>query len=221
MTYEETIQCLTEMGSRYNDGFSSPDRSYLDSLYFTLFGRSIPNKNCSDCYRDAYMEIKIKLNKTKAMPKKSDFVLKAGAIITFFGEPVCYSNANITDEAALRFLAMNPRNESLFESLPEDWKSRLPKSDTDNSAEAEDKDSIIARLTKENEQLRNENEALKVSVTRKKAKKKTEQAPALESSTEEQSPEPVQEDETSERTVSEDADEVSVEEPEEAPVLEV
>lgn len=205
------------MESRYNDGFSSLDRSHLDSLYFTLFGRSIPNKNCSDCYRDAYMEIKIKLNKTKAMPKKSDFVLKAGAIITFFGEPLCYSNANITDEAALRFLAMNPRNESLFETLPDDWKSRLPKSDADNSAEAENKDSIIARLTKENEQLRNENEALKASVPHKKGKKKSEPDPAPESSTEEQPAEPVQEDEPTEETVSEDADEVSVEEPEEAP----
>lgn len=219
MTYEEAIQCLTEMESRYNDGFSSLDRSYLDSLYFTLFGRSIPNKSCSDCYRDAYMEIKIKLNKTKAMPKKSDFVLKAGAIITFFGEPQCYSNANITDEAALRFLAMNPRNESLFESLPDDWKSRLPKSDADNSAEAEDKDSIIARLTKENEQLRNEIETLKAT-PRKKGKKKSEPAPDPESSTEEQPAEPVQEDEPTEETVSEDADEVSVEEPEEAPAQE-
>lgn len=229
MTYEETMTRLKEMESRYQDGFSSLDRSLLDSLYFNIFGREITNRGCSDCYRDAYMEILIYLKRNKAMPKKSDFVLKAGAIITFFGEPKCYSNANITDEAALRFLALNPANEKLFEHLPEGWKSRLPK--TDDAPEAEDKDAVIARLTnenelltKENELLRSENSALKASAPRKKGKKKSEPdpAPAVEASADEPPTETAPEVEAAEVEVSEDAepsdaDEVSVEEPEEAP----
>ena len=221
MTYEETITRLKEMESRYQDGFSSLDRSLLDSLYFNIFGREITNRGCSDCYRDAYMEILIYLKRNKAMPKKSDFVLKPGAIITFFGEPKCYSNANITDEAALRFLAMNPSNEKLFEHLPEGWKSRLPKSDT---PEVEDKDAVIARLTKENEQLRKENEDLKSSAPRKKGKKKSEPeptpAPAAEASADEPPTEIAPEEaavETAETPDPSDADEVSIEEPEEAP----
>lgn len=222
MTYESTMQRLQEMESRYNDGFSSLDRSYLDSLYYDLFGREITNKGCGDCYRDAYMEICIKLKKTKAMPKKSDFVLKAGAIITFFGEARCYSNANLTDEAALRFLALNPNNEKLFESLPSDWQTRLPKSD-EAPEEVEDKDAIIARLTQENEMLRKENEALKASAPRKKAKKKATpapdpvaEAPAPEPSADEQPTEAAPSEEVPEE-IAVDADEVSVEEPEEAP----
>lgn len=210
------------MESRYNDGFSSLDRSYLDSLYYNLFGREITNKGCGDCYRDAYMEICIKLKKTKTMPKKSDFVLKAGAIITFFGEAKCYSNANLTDEAALRFLALNPNNEKLFESLPSDWQTRLPKSD-EAPEEVEDKDAIIARLTQENETLRKENEALKASAPRKKAKKKATpapdplaEAPAPEPSADEQPTEAAPSEEVPEE-IAVDADEVSVEEPEEAP----
>lgn len=221
MTYEETMTRLKEMESRYQDGFSSLDRSLLDNLYFNIFGREITNRGCSDCYRDAYMEILIYLKRNKAMPKKSDFVLKAGAIITFFGEPKCYSNANITDEAALRFLAMNPSNEKLFEHLPEGWKSRLPKSDT---PEVEDKDAVIARLTKENEQLRKENEDLKSSAPRKKGKKKSEPeptpAPAAEASADEPPTEIAPEEaavETAETPDPTDADEVSIEEPEEAP----
>lgn len=221
MTYEETMTRLKEMESRYQDGFSSLDRSLLDSLYFNIFGREITNRGCSDCYRDAYMEILIYLKRNKAMPKKSDFVLKAGAIITFFGEPKCYSNANITDEAALRFLALNPSNEKLFEKLPEGWKSRLPKSDT---PEVEDKDAVIARLTKENEQLRKENEDLKSSAPRKKGKKKSEPeptpAPAAEASADEPPTETAPEEavvETAETPGPSDADEVSIEEPEEAP----
>ena len=218
MTYEETMTRLKEMESRYQDGFSSLDRSLLDSLYFNIFGREITNRGCSDCYRDAYMEILIYLKRNKAMPKKSDFVLKPGAIITFFGEPKCYSNANITDEAALRFLAINPSNEKLFEHLPEGWRSRLPKSD---APEVEDKDAVIARLTKENEQLRNENEALKAAVPRKKGKKKSEPepapAPAVEASADEVPIETAPEVETSEEAAPSEADEVSVEEPEDAP----
>ena len=216
------------MESRYQDGFSSLDRSLLDNLYFNIFGREITNRGCSDCYRDAYMEILIYLKRNKAMPKKSDFVLKAGAIITFFGEPKCYSNANITDEAALRFLALNPSNEKLFEKLPEGWRSRLPKSD---ASEAEDKDAVIVRLTKENELLtkenellRSENSALKSSAPRKKGKKKSEPeptpAPAAEASADEPPTETAPEEaavETAETPDPSDADEVSIEEPEEAP----
>lgn len=221
MTYEETMTRLKEMESRYQDGFSSLDRSLLDSLYFNIFGREITNRGCSDCYRDAYMEILNYLKRNKAMPKKSDFVLKPGAIITFFGEPKCYSNANITDEAALRFLAMNPSNEKLFEHLPEGWKSRLPKFD---APEVEDKDAVIARLTKENEQLRKENEALKSSAPRKKGKKKSEPepapAPVAEASADEPPTETALEEaavETAETADPSDADEVSIEESEEAP----
>lgn len=175
MTYEEVKQRLSEMESRFDDGFSSLDRNYLDSIYFQLFGRGIKNKGCSDCYRDAYIEIKVKLKTMQAMPKKSEFVLKAGAIITFFGEQQCYSNSNITDEAALRFLSLNPRNEKLFEKLPENWRSRIktPEAETIQAEESE-KDALIARLTAENEELRKENESLKAGSTSKKRKKKTE-----------------------------------------------
>ncbi len=176
MTYEEAKQRLSEMESRFDDGFSSLDRMYLDSLYFALFGKEITNKGCSNCYRDAFIEISVKLKKIKDMPKKSEFVLKAGAVITFFGEPRCYTNANMTDEAALRFLSNNPRNECLFEKLPANWKERigLP-ADAATSEEASEKDKLIAQLTAENELLKQENEALKAgSSSKKRSKKKVE-----------------------------------------------
>lgn len=241
MTDVETMQRLKEMESRYDDGFSVLDRSYLDSLYFSLFGKEITNKGCGDCYRDAYMEICIKLKKSKAMPKKSDFVLKAGAIITFFGERQCYSNANITDEAALRFLALNPRNESLFEKLPADWKERIAIPSTDNPSPApiagtdeSEKDALIARLTEENQILRKENESLKAAKPRRNTKKKSDQEQsALSPSPEESSAESVESagstvesssdespaDESSPEQ-SPESDEVSIEDPEEDPSAE-
>ena len=123
--YNETLSILQEMESRYNDGFSSTDRTYLDNLYYDLFGREISNKGCSDCYRDAYMEIKIKLRKEKTMPKKCDYKLKPGAIIVFFGESVTYANPNLTNEVSERYLSKNPNHSVMFAELPDDWKMRV------------------------------------------------------------------------------------------------
>ena len=125
MGYNEIIKTLQEMESRYADGFSTLDRAFLDKVYYDLFGREITNRGCSDCYRDAYMEIKIKLKKYKAMPKKSDYKLKAGAVISFFGQSQAYTSANLTNEVAEKYLAMNPANANLFAELPDDWKARV------------------------------------------------------------------------------------------------
>lgn len=155
MDYESISQWLREMESRYKNGFSSLDRSFLDSLYFKLYGRAITNTGCSNCYRDAYIEICTKLKREKKMSKKSDFQLKAGAVITFFGSSQAYTNANLTNEVAIRYLSLNPSNEKMFSVLPNDWENRVANfsklGTTDNAGETSDKaieerDAKIAEL---------------------------------------------------------------------------
>lgn len=125
MDCETITQRLRDMESRYANGFSSLDRSFLDSIYFQLFGRAITNTGCSNCYRDAYIEICTKLKRDNMMKSNTDFQLKAGAVITFFGSPKAYTNANLTDEVALRFLSLNATNVGLFSHLPSDLNERL------------------------------------------------------------------------------------------------
>ena len=125
MDYNEIIKTLQDMESRFADGFSNLDRAFLDKVYYELFGKVITNRGCSDCYRDAYIEIKIRLKKDKTMPKKSDYKLKAGAVITFFGQSKAYTSANLTNEVAERYLALNPNNANIFAELPDDWKVRV------------------------------------------------------------------------------------------------
>jgi hypothetical protein len=149
MDYESVTNQLREMKSRFDDGFSTLDRSFLDSLYFTLFGREITNKGCSDCYRDAYIEITTKLNRDKQMPEKSDFQLKPGAVITFFGSSVAYTNANLTNEVAIRYLTMNRDNSKMFSYLPSNWEELIGSAQTEETAPAEEtneKDDKIAEL---------------------------------------------------------------------------
>lgn len=125
MDYEEVMTTLQSMKSRFNDGFSTLDRSYLDRLHYDIFGKDITNRGCSDCYRDAFILIINYLKKNKAMPQKCNYRLKPGAVIQFFGKSAIYSNPNLTDEIAEKFLGMNSDNKRMFSDLPSDWEARV------------------------------------------------------------------------------------------------
>lgn len=51
--------------------------------------------------------------------EKSNFILKKQAIIVIPGTSEAYSNANLTDEVAIKFLKENSNRKSLFVQLPE------------------------------------------------------------------------------------------------------
>lgn len=125
MEYEEAMTTLQSMKSRFNDGFSTLDRAYLDRLYYDLFGKDITNRGCGDCYRDAFILILNYLKKNKAMPQKCNYKLKPGAVIQFFGKSAVYSNPNLTDEIAEKYLGMNSDNRRMFSDLPSDWEARV------------------------------------------------------------------------------------------------
>ena len=125
MDYEEVMTTLQSMKSRFHDGFSTLDRAYLDRLYYDLFGNGITNKGCSDCYRDAFILIVNYLKKNKAMPQKCNYRLKPGVVIQFFGKSAIYTNPNLTDEVAEKYLGMNSDNKRMFSDLPSDWETRV------------------------------------------------------------------------------------------------
>lgn len=139
MEYKEVISTLDSMRSRYEDGFSTIDRNFLDQLHFLLFGKEITNKGCGNCYRDAYIIIYTHLKKIKTMPQPSLYKLKTGVVIQFFGKSTVYTNSNLTDEVAERFLGLNPNNKSLFSDLPSNWEERVATRLANNNAEEESK----------------------------------------------------------------------------------
>lgn len=126
MEYDDAIGILTEMKSRFKDGFSSTDRNILEAFHQLLFGKTISNKVCSDCYRDAYILIFNKLKGLKTMPKaKSQYVLKAGAILRRAGDNKFYANPLPNDEIPELYLAEFPSSINLFASFPADWEARV------------------------------------------------------------------------------------------------
>lgn len=128
--YERTIERLEEMRSRYNDGFSPSDRTYLEALNFRLFNKHITLTGCSDCYRDAYVLIFNKLKKDKKMPAEANYILKSGALLHEFGTSEYYSH-RVSDEVAEYFLKKDPENIRLFGKFPPDWKEQINKSKTE------------------------------------------------------------------------------------------
>lgn len=113
------------MESRYHTGFSAADRDFLDKLHRELYGVPVTNTNCGNCYRDAYVLISVKLKREQAMPSKSDYTLKAGAIIHPVGTSRFYTNPLPSNDVAEEYLSQYPGQISLFAHYPEDWEKRV------------------------------------------------------------------------------------------------
>lgn len=125
--YEETMVLLDEMKPHYDDGFTSSERSTIENLYNTICRKPIRRSGCSDCYRDAYIEVVTTLKRLGKMPKESNYMLKAGAVLHEFGSADFYTLDNIPDEFAEKWLDTHPSDYILFERMPSDWKERVEK----------------------------------------------------------------------------------------------
>ena len=175
MLYEEANRLLENMKSRFNDGFSSKDRAIIDHLYFFIFGKEVTNKGCSDCYRDAYILIRTKLKTLGVMPTKSNYTLKAGAMIHPVGTSKFYTNPLPSDAVAEEFLSKFPEQIGIFASYPEDWEERVAfyvknKSEKAEITEVADNSSVLAEIAEKNveiAQLTEEKATLKAEIAEK------------------------------------------------------
>ncbi len=126
LTYDEAIRLLEDMKGRFNDGFSSLDHSIIEELYGKVLNRVFTRTGCNDCYRDAYVLIYSTLKRTKEMPtRKSQYILKAGALLRKPGSNKFYANPLPNDEVPESYLAEFPTQINLFASYPPDWEERV------------------------------------------------------------------------------------------------
>ena len=94
---------------------------YLKSVFYIyskLFGEA-----CSTCPSKISGYINklqmFNLENLKVMSENKNFILNEGSLIVIPGTSEAYSNANLTDEVAIAFIADNPNRKSLFVKLPE------------------------------------------------------------------------------------------------------
>lgn len=123
MTVQEVVNKLKELGGK--SSLSSSDKSSIVVLYQEVLGRKFVRTSCSDCYRDAVIEMYSYLRKNGKMKEKSNYALKNGVLLQMnFGSSEMYTNDNLTDEAAEKYLATHPKGISLFSVAPDDWEKR-------------------------------------------------------------------------------------------------
>lgn len=124
--YDDVMDKLEEMRSRYDYGFSCSDRDLIDQLYRMIYGKPVTNTGCSDCYRDAYVQICIKLRTDGRLPERPNYILRPGELIHFFGTSEYHINP-VRDYIAEEFLDRFPGQIGIFLEFPEDWKERVEK----------------------------------------------------------------------------------------------
>lgn len=197
MADNENLRAIEEMRSRYDTGFSFSDKAVIQRLYYTVLGKRVINTGCSDCYRDAFVEIRrelLRTTKQKSMINKNDYTLKAGAIIHPQGTNRFYSLNTVPNEVAEQWLADFPNEISNFEAFPSDWRERVaavrdghavPNKSDNLRQEVErltkdntDKAEVIASLSLERDTLRQEIERLTKRLERNTKKKPTTKEPA-------------------------------------------
>lgn len=131
----EVVNRLKELGSIAS--LSSSDKAEIENLYAIVLDKKFIRTSCSDCYHDAVIEMIVYLNKNGKMKEKSDYGLKNGVVLQMeFGSSEMYTNANLTDEIAEKYLERYPDNIKYFSKKPDDWKERINK-------RKEDKDKVV------------------------------------------------------------------------------
>ena len=122
----ERLRLLPACYARQGDSvFTHEQKRLIATAYSQLLGKTVRRCTCNNRYCDALTEIlthtKIKLTKME----KRKYMLFSGELIWIGNE--CYSNANITDEIAERYLELHPdAKERKFQRYPEEVKEEQP-----------------------------------------------------------------------------------------------
>ena len=123
MTYDEALVIVEELRGHGRAPFSIEQKQLIEQTYPQIMGRNFRKTSCKRCYHDAVIEMAVKLRKTRVMetPKKCDYKMRAGFIIRhpLVDDGKIYTNANLTNEAAAKYLELFPAKAVMFEVIPE------------------------------------------------------------------------------------------------------
>lgn len=123
---EAVFNRLSELGKVCT--FSEADKMEIERLYSSVLDKKFIKTSCNDCYKDAVYEMYAYIKKNGKMKDKTVYKLKNGALLQMaFGSDEFYTNSNLTDEVAERFLAKYPERINLFSVYPDNWKKRIKK----------------------------------------------------------------------------------------------
>lgn len=121
MTYEEATREIERLREAYDRSYTDTEKRRIALLYREVTGKDFQQTTCQQCYHDAVIEVYLFLKNNKTMAKKCNYRLRAGFIIScpdFQGGKI-YTNDNLTDAVAKAYLDKYPKQEKMFQKLPE------------------------------------------------------------------------------------------------------
>lgn len=122
MTYEEAKKQAEALKERFDAPYSASDKQLIEQLYFETTHKVFRPTSCQQCYHDAVIEIYCYIKNNKTMPKKCNYVMKAGFIIScpdFYNGKI-FTNENLTDKVAKEYLDKYPKMEGYFQKIPDE-----------------------------------------------------------------------------------------------------
>lgn len=125
MEYQQEV---LQIGTRCYDKskLTTTEKRLLLAAYRRHTGKQL-QENCGNCYAKIYLYFLNKsnnLNQPITMETNKKFRIKEGKRIMLHGMSEVYTNANITDEAAMQILHRSPKAIQLFSDYPNDWRER-------------------------------------------------------------------------------------------------
>lgn len=122
MTYKEAREKVEDLKRRFDSPFSSSDKETIEHLYTEVLRKRFVHTSCQQCFHDALIEIYLTLKKTGKMPKKCNYRMRAGFIIScpdFYGGKI-FTNENLSDKVAKEYLDKYPNMEDYFQKIPDE-----------------------------------------------------------------------------------------------------
>lgn len=124
MTYDEALVIVEELRGHGSAPFSIEEKQRIEEVFPQIMGRRFRKTSCKRCYHDAVIEMAVRLRRTKTMERveKCDYRLRAGFIIRhqLVDDGKIYTNANLTNEAAAKYLELFPQKRNMFDVVPEE-----------------------------------------------------------------------------------------------------
>lgn len=121
---KEILDKLKELGGKAP--LSCSDKQYIEDKYYLILNKKFRRTSCGDCYRDGAIEAYTYLAKHGKFREPRNYTLKNGVLLQMeFGSREYYTNENITDEVAEKYLRKYPENIKFFANFPADWETRI------------------------------------------------------------------------------------------------
>jgi hypothetical protein len=117
----EILQTLSEMSERAKTNtLTQKDKMYIKNIHSIVLRKEFVDKNCGECYKEAFANIFNFLKKNFIMTT-SNYKLKRGVVAQSGTMSATFTNENITDELANQFISENPQRLNFFEFYPKKW----------------------------------------------------------------------------------------------------